>query len=106
MDGLYQALREAIDQALREAIDAPLPKMRTCPGVPGEYECQDGRRYPDEYSSNANFACTICDGSGYMSAGCNCGNCDTVQHSSDCAVHNMPAYPNGACSCGAAGGKQ
>ena len=23
------------------------------------------------------------------------------EHSSDCAVHNMPAYPNGPCSCGA-----
>jgi hypothetical protein len=22
------------------------------------------------------------------------------QHSSDCAVHNMPAYPNGPCDCG------
>jgi hypothetical protein len=23
------------------------------------------------------------------------------QHASDCAVHNMPAYPNGPCDCGA-----
>ena len=25
----------------------------------------------------------------------------TCQHYSDCAVHNMPAYPNEECSCGA-----
>lgn len=24
-----------------------------------------------------------------------------IQHSSDCAVHNEPAYPAGPCSCGA-----
>lgn len=22
-------------------------------------------------------------------------------HASDCAIHNMPAYPNGPCNCGA-----
>jgi hypothetical protein len=25
----------------------------------------------------------------------------TIIHSSDCAVHNEPTYPNGACDCGA-----
>ena len=25
----------------------------------------------------------------------------TIQHASDCAVHNEPAYPNGPCDCGA-----
>ncbi len=25
----------------------------------------------------------------------------TMRHASDCAVHNMPAYPNGPCDCGA-----
>lgn len=25
----------------------------------------------------------------------------STQHASDCAVHNMPAYPNGPCDCGA-----
>ena len=24
-----------------------------------------------------------------------------MQHASDCAVHNMPAYPAGPCDCGA-----
>lgn len=24
-----------------------------------------------------------------------------IEHWSDCAVHNMPAYPNGPCDCGA-----
>lgn len=33
---------------------------------------------------------------------CQCPACiDGVIHSSDCAVHNMPAEPNGLCSCGA-----
>lgn len=26
--------------------------------------------------------------------------CDGLTHDSDCAVHNMPAAPNGECSCG------
>lgn len=31
---------------------------------------------------------------------CMCNACkDGVRHSSDCAVHNMPAYPNGKCDC-------
>lgn len=30
---------------------------------------------------------------------CKCGLCETVQHDSDCAVHNEPATPNGACDC-------
>lgn len=29
---------------------------------------------------------------------CNCGHCGRI-HASDCAVHNEPAYPAGACSC-------
>jgi hypothetical protein len=33
---------------------------------------------------------------------CMCNACkDGVLHRSDCAVHNMPAYPNGPCNCGA-----
>jgi hypothetical protein len=28
--------------------------------------------------------------------GCHGGTCD---HSSDCAIHNEPAYPAGACDC-------
>ena len=28
---------------------------------------------------------------------CRCGNC--YPHASDCAVHNMPAYPNEPCNC-------
>lgn len=32
---------------------------------------------------------------------CMCIACkDGVLHKSDCAVHNMPAYPNGPCNCG------
>ena len=31
---------------------------------------------------------------------CSCGSCTTeYQHQSDCAVHNMPAMPNGKCDC-------
>ena len=31
---------------------------------------------------------------------CGCGYCTKeYQHSSDCAVHNMPALPNGKCDC-------
>lgn len=34
---------------------------------------------------------------------CMCAACkDGVLHKSDCSVHNMPAYPNGPCDCGAA----
>jgi len=29
---------------------------------------------------------------------CNCGQCGRMHHS-DCAVHNEPAYPRGACDC-------
>ena len=37
-----------------------------------------------------------------MSDHCQCQACkDGVVHSSDCAVHNMPASPNGICDCGA-----
>lgn len=32
---------------------------------------------------------------------CKCEACKTVKHMSDCAVHNEPAEPNGACDCGA-----
>ena len=33
-------------------------------------------------------------------AHCMCDACKTgVIHASDCAVHNMPAYPNGPCDC-------
>lgn len=35
---------------------------------------------------------------------CQCDACiGGVVHSSDCSVHNMPAYPNGPCDCGAIG---
>lgn len=38
-------------------------------------------------------------------AHCQCPACkDGVTHASDCSVHNMPAYPNGPCDCGAAPG--
>lgn len=34
--------------------------------------------------------------------GCQCAACRAgPKHDSDCAVHNMPAYPNGPCNCGA-----
>ena len=32
---------------------------------------------------------------------CQCPACRVIPHASDCAVHNEPAYPKGACSCGA-----
>ena len=32
---------------------------------------------------------------------CQCPNCRVTLHASDCAVHNEPAYPKGACNCGA-----
>lgn len=33
---------------------------------------------------------------------CGCPACQgELKHSSDCAVHNMPAEPNGPCTCGA-----
>ena len=33
--------------------------------------------------------------------GCQCQECQTALHASDCAVHNEPAYPKGQCNCGA-----
>ena len=55
--------------------------------------------------------CEICDeidaawkageASGKRSAEhCTCPAC-RITHASDCAVHNMPAMPNGPCDCGA-----
>lgn len=32
---------------------------------------------------------------------CQCPECKVVLHSSDCALHNEPAHPNGKCNCGA-----
>jgi hypothetical protein len=32
--------------------------------------------------------------------GCQCPECQVVLHTSDCAVHNEPAYPKGECNCG------
>ena len=32
---------------------------------------------------------------------CQCPDCRVTLHASDCAVHNEPAYPKGACNCGA-----
>ncbi|MFZ4774923.1 MAG: hypothetical protein ACOYM3_06160 [Terrimicrobiaceae bacterium] len=33
---------------------------------------------------------------------CGCGHCSpSVEHKSDCAVHNAPALPVGLCDCGA-----
>jgi hypothetical protein len=32
---------------------------------------------------------------------CQCPNCKVTLHASDCAVHSEPAYPKGACNCGA-----
>jgi hypothetical protein len=32
---------------------------------------------------------------------CQCPACKVTPHASDCAVHNEPAYPKGACDCGA-----
>ncbi len=29
---------------------------------------------------------------------CNCGQCGRI-HTSDCAVHNEPAFPRGKCDC-------
>jgi hypothetical protein len=38
-----------------------------------------------------------------LKQGCQCpACCGGVKHDSDCAVHNMPAEPNGPCNCGAA----
>ena len=32
---------------------------------------------------------------------CLCGSCGpSLEHASDCAVHNEPAYPKGPCDCG------
>jgi hypothetical protein len=31
--------------------------------------------------------------------GCQCAECETYPHASDCAVHNAPALPEGACDC-------
>ena len=33
--------------------------------------------------------------------GCQCPACKIAPHTSDCAVHNAPAYPVGKCDCGA-----
>lgn len=33
--------------------------------------------------------------------GCQCPACKVTPHTSDCAVHNEPAYPKGGCNCGA-----
>lgn len=33
--------------------------------------------------------------------GCQCQECQTALHASDCAVHSGPAYPKGECNCGA-----
>ena len=33
-----------------------------------------------------------------IGSSCNCGQCG-VNHSSDCAVHNEPAYGQGKCNC-------
>lgn len=30
---------------------------------------------------------------------CQCPECQVTPHASDCAVHNEPAYPKGACNC-------
>jgi hypothetical protein len=36
-----------------------------------------------------------------ISSGCQCNACKNgITHSSDCAVHNEPAYINGPCDCG------
>ena len=32
--------------------------------------------------------------------GCQCPACKITPHASDCAVHNAPAEPAGACDCG------
>ena len=32
---------------------------------------------------------------------CQCPACKATLHTSDCAVHNAPAYPVSACDCGA-----
>ena len=32
---------------------------------------------------------------------CQCPDCKVTPHASDCAVHNEPAWPKGACNCGA-----
>lgn len=33
---------------------------------------------------------------------CKCSGCvKGIVHTSDCAVHNMPAFPAGKCTCGA-----
>lgn len=37
---------------------------------------------------------------------CQCLECRVTLHTSDCAVHNEPAYPKGACDCGAIEQKQ
>lgn len=37
-----------------------------------------------------------------MTIGCQCAACRSAgwhKHDSDCAVHNMPASPNGPCDC-------
>ena len=33
--------------------------------------------------------------------GCQCPACKVTPHTSDCSVHSEPAYPKGACNCGA-----
>ena len=44
--------------------------------------------------------CQTCEGSG-VARGCQCDACyNGIKHSSDCAVHNEPAYPNEDCTCG------
>lgn len=40
-------------------------------------------------------------GSVSSAARCGCQACKAAAHRSDCAVHNAPALPVGACNCGA-----
>jgi hypothetical protein len=48
------------------------------------------------------LAVVFADGYSRNSGHCMCGTCKQgIVHDSDCAVHNMPAYPNGDCDCAA-----
>ena len=63
----------------------------------GDDKCTNGHKYPSS-KALAEQPAPVAEPHKQPEP-CQCPECQVTPHASDCAVHNEPAYPNGACNC-------
>ena len=87
------AFRKALEMETQQILNAHEAGSYTTNETTDEAKANAGKYWQSTYGTNEPI--------------CGCGNCtEHYQHKSDCAVHNMPAMPNGQCDCNSTVPKQ